>query len=141
MDVRKATAEWRGDLKDGQGRIEFGDGRFEEAYTARSRFEDGDETNPEELIAAAHAACYSMALAHGLAEAGHAPQRVHTEAGVQLEKDEGGFSITTIKLTTEADVPGIDDAAFQQQAEDAKENCPVSKALAGCDIRLDARLV
>ena len=141
MARRTADAEWRGDLETGEGKIEFGDGRFEEAYSAESRFGDGNETNPEELIAAAHAACFSMALSNILAEAGHKPDRVHTEAKVSLEKNDDGPAITTIDLQTEADVPGLDNKAFQEHAEEAKEGCPVSKALGGVEKRLNAKLL
>jgi osmotically inducible protein OsmC len=141
MPNRRATAEWRGDLKSGHGKIKFGDGRFDESYSANSRFGDGKETNPEELIAAAHAGCFSMALSNILAEAGNPPERVHTEARVRLEKKDDGFAITVIHLQTEAKVSGIDNDAFQKHAETAKVNCPVSKALAGCEIRLEAQLL
>lgn len=141
MKKRQATAEWRGDLKSGGGWIRFREGRFDEPYSAASRFEDGRGANPEELIAAAHAACYSMALSGALADAGKQPIRVHTEAKVQLENQEDGFAITTIELVTKAEVPEIGDDEFQATAEEAKKNCPVSKALAGCDIRLEARLL
>jgi lipoyl-dependent peroxiredoxin len=140
MPVRKAEAEWRGDLESGGGTIRFGDGRFEEPYAASSRFGEGTQTNPEELIAAAHAACYAMALSAGLAEGGHPPKRVRTEAEVDLAKTDGGFEIGVITLHVEAEVPGITEDAFRNQAEAARANCPVSKALAGCEIRLDARL-
>jgi osmotically inducible protein OsmC len=140
MQTRKAEAEWHGDLKDGEGTIKLGNGRFKEPYSATSRFGDGKGTNPEELIAAAQAACYSMALAHTLAEGGHAPKRVHTEAAVKLEKRDSGFTITTIPLKTEAEVPDVEDEAFQEFAEHAKETCPVSNALENCDIQLEATL-
>lgn len=140
MQTRRGTAEWRGTLEEGEGRISFGDGRFDEPYTAASRFKSGTGTNPEELLGAAHAACFSMALSHGLAQAGHAPERVRTDADVQLEESDGGFSLTTIRLKTEARVPGLDENTFQQIATEAKENCPVSKALKGCNIELEARL-
>jgi len=131
MATRSSSAEWRGNLKDGSGKMRLGSGAYEGAFSFASRFENGTGTNPEELIAAAHAGCYSMALSHGLAQAGHAPKRVATTAKVHLEKVEGGFGITRIELDAEAEVPGIDEAAFRQQAEAAKKGCPVSKALAG----------
>lgn len=140
MIARTATAEWQGDLQGGEGKIEFGDGRFEEPYSADSRFGDGQETNPEELIAAAHAACYSMALSNLLAEADHEPERIQTEAKVKLGKNDEGYRIASVDLKVEAEVPGITEEEFQDRAEEAKESCPVSKALAGCDIRLEARL-
>ena len=141
MVARKAEAEWQGDLPSGSGTISLGSGAYTGAYSFRSRFESGDGTNPEELIAAAHAGCFSMALSHGLASAGHKPERVHTSATVDLEKQGAGFAITRIRLVCEARVPGIDAATFKQQAETAKANCPVSKALAATPIELDARLV
>jgi osmotically inducible protein OsmC len=141
MATRNSSAEWRGNLKDGSGKMRLGSGAYEGAFSFASRFENGTGTNPEELIAAAHAGCYSMALSHGLAQAGHAPKRVATTAKVHLEKVEGGFGITRIELETEAEVPGIDEAAFRQQAEAAKKGCPVSKALAGAEITLKAKLL
>lgn len=141
MIVRNANAEWTGGLKDGSGRLALGSGAFEGRYSFTSRFEDGTGTNPEELIGAAHAACFSMALSAALGRAGYAPQRVATTAKVHLEKQEEGFRITRIALTTEAQVPGIDDAAFQEQARGAKEGCPVSQALQAVEITLEAKLV
>lgn len=141
MTTRNAYAEWHGDLMSGEGKIRFGDGRFDEPYAADSRFKNGKATNPEELIAAAHAACFSMALAQVLAGEDHTPDDISTEARVHLEeeKDGEGYAITAVELSTEVNVSGIEDDAFQHLAEQAKENCPVSKALAGCDIRLEAR--
>lgn len=141
MATRTANAEWRGKLAEGSGEIALGSGAFSGPYSFRSRFETGDGTNPEELIAAAHAGCFSMAFAHGLASAGFEPRSVRTQAKVHLEKTGNAFSITRIDLETEADVPDIDEAAFQQQADTAKRDCPVSKALAGPEITLSARLV
>jgi lipoyl-dependent peroxiredoxin len=141
MPVRKAEARWEGDLPKGKGTMRFGGGAFEGQYSFSSRFEEGEGTNPEELIAAAHAGCFSMALSNGLAKAGHTPTRVDTVASVHLEKTDAGFGITRIELRTDAEVPGIDEAAFKEQAETAKANCPVSKALAAVDITVDARLV
>ncbi len=141
MASRKGSAEWNGDLANGKGLLRVGDGRFEGVYTAASRFGDGTETNPEELIATAHAACFSMALSHVLAEEGFNPVSVKTAANVRLEKEGDGFAVTTVELATKAEVPGIDDATFQKHAQTAVVNCPVSKALSACDIRLDARLV
>jgi len=141
MAVRTSEAEWKGNLREGQGTMKLGSGAFEGRYSFPSRFESGQGTNPEELIGAAHAGCFSMALAAGLAKAGFNPTRVHTTAKVHLEQVEGGFAITKIELATEAQIPGIDNATFQQQAEGAKKNCPVSKALAGTTITLTARLV
>lgn len=140
MPARTATARWEGGLQQGQGSVRLGSGSFEGPYSFKSRFEDGAGTNPEELIGAAHAGCFSMALTVGLERAGYAPTSVETTATVHLERGEGGFRIPSIDLVTTATVPGIDDTAFQQQAEQAKANCPVSVALAGVDIHLDARL-
>jgi len=120
----------------------FGSGAFEGAFSFRSRFKDGTGTNPEELIGAAHAGCFSMAFSNILAEAGFTPERVETTAHVTLEMTEdGGPTITNIALDTEADVPGIDNETFQEHAAAAKDGCPVSKALAATDITLNAKLV
>ncbi len=140
MAVRTAEAEWNGNLREGTGRVKLGSGAFEGSYSFPSRFESGQGTNPEELIGAAHAGCFSMALAAGLTRAGHAPTRIHTTARVHLDKVGEGFGITAIELETEGEVPGIDADTFRQQAEAAKENCPVSKALAGTRIDLKAEL-
>ena len=140
MAVRSAEAEWKGTLREGAGKMKLGSGAYEGSYSFASRFEEGKGTNPEELIAAAHAGCFSMALSAGLTKAGHPPTRVHTTARVHLEKVGDGFGITRIELTTEAQVPGIDNKAFQEQAEGAKKGCPVSKLLAGAQISLTAML-
>ena len=140
MAIRTADAVWKGDLKSGQGSFKVGSGAFEGKYSFPSRFESGQGTNPEELIGAAHAACFSMALSAGLSTAGHPPTSVHTTAKVHLDRGAEGFAITRIELDTEAVVPGVDEAAFRQQAENAKKGCPVSKALAGTQISLSARL-
>jgi lipoyl-dependent peroxiredoxin len=118
----------------------LGSGAFEGAYSFTSRFGDGSGTNPEELIAAAEAGCFSMALSLGLEKAGYQPKRISTTAKVSLEQSAGGFRITTIDLETEAEVPGIEEANFQEQAEQTKKNCPVSVALSGTQINLKARL-
>ena len=141
MPVRKAEAEWKGNLNRGSGRMKLGSGAFEGSYSFASRFKDEPGTNPEELVGAAHAGCFSMALSHMLAETGHIPDVVHTTAKVHIDKVEDGFKITTIELQTEGKVPGIDEKTFQATAEAAKEGCPVSQALAGVDIRLQAKLV
>ncbi len=141
MPMRKASAGWEGSLKEGSGRVALGSGAFEGAYSFRSRFEEGQGTNPEELIGAAHAGCFSMALSAGLGRAGFTPRRIRTEAKVHLEKVGEAFRITRIDLSTEAEVPKIDAQAFQEQAEAAKKGCPVSAALAGVAISLTARLV
>lgn len=137
MPVRTSEATWEGDLKDGNGTMTVGDGEFEGAYTYASRWEDEDATNPEELLGAAHAGCFSMALANALAEDGHTPERIHTTAHVHLE----GTDITRVVLETEAEVPGIDADTFREYAADAKANCPVSKLFAGADIELEATLL
>src|SRR5580704_11662564 len=133
MAQRISDAEWRGDLKDGAGTLKLGSGAFEGKYSFKSRFEDGPGTNPEELIAAAHAACFSMALSAALTGAGHAPKSIRTTAAVHLNKLESGFAINRIELETTGEVPGIDAAAFETFATGAKANCPVSKALAGAE--------
>lgn len=136
----KGSAEWQGDLKSGSGTFTAGDSISGE-YSFKSRFEDGPGANPEQLIAGAHAACFSMALSNILAEAGSPPESVKTDATVTLRLVDGAPSITSIALRAVARVPGIDDAAFQGHANAAKEGCPVSKALAGVpDISLDATL-
>ncbi|HZN11511.1 MAG TPA: OsmC family protein [Blastocatellia bacterium] len=140
MPARTGDAVWEGKIQEGKGRIKLGSGAFEGQYSFSSRFEEGVGTNPEELIAGAHAGCFSMALAAGLGRAGFEPKHVHTTAKVHLEKVEGGFAIGRIDLNTEAAVPGIDEATFQQQAEAAKANCPVSKALSAVKINLTAKL-
>src|SRR5438445_3810099 len=141
MSTRKATAVWEGSLKEGSGRVSLGSGAFEGTYSFRSRFEDGAGTNPEELIGAAHAGCFSMALTAGLGRAGFQPKRVHTTATVHIDKVGEGFEITKIELDVEAEVPNIDDNAFHAQATAAKEGCPVSKALKATPIEFRARLV
>ncbi len=141
MAIRSSEAEWKGNLRNGQGTMKLGSGAFQGPYTFVSRFESGKGTNPEELIAAAHAGCFSMALSAGLSAAGFTPTRVHTTARVHLEPVGQGFGITKIELQTEAEIPGIDEPTFQKEAENAKQNCPVSKALAGPQITLAATLV
>ena len=141
MPVRSASAVWNGTLKDGNGTMKMASGAYEGAYSFGSRFQEETGTNPEELIAAAHAGCFSMALSAGLGKSGFNATRVATSARAHLEKVGEGFQITRIELTTEAEVPGLDEATFQQHATGAKENCPVSKALAGVEISLDAKLV
>ncbi len=140
MPVRNASARWQGDLKGGSGTMKMGSGAYEGSYSFGTRFGEDPGTNPEELIAAAHAGCFSMALTAGLGRSGFAPQSVETKAKAHLEKVGEGFQITRIELSTVASVPDIDDASFQEHATGAKENCPVSKALAGVEISLDASL-
>lgn len=141
MPIRKATAEWEGGLKEGAGRMSIGEGVFEGKYTWASRFEEADGTNPEELIAAAHAGCFSMALSSGLGKAGYTSKRISTTAEVSLDTVEGARTITRVTLKSEAQVPGIDESTFLQVAEEAKKNCPVSRALGGVEITLQARLL
>jgi osmotically inducible protein OsmC len=142
MPVRSAEAQWNGNLREGNGTMKTGSGAYDGAYSFGSRFESAQGSNPEELIAAAHAGCFSMAFAAGLTRAGFSPTSVHTTAKVHIEPVEGGFGITRIELDTEAKVPGIENAQFQEQAEAAKKGCPVSKALAAVEnITLSAKLV
>jgi osmotically inducible protein OsmC len=141
MAARTSEAEWKGDLLHGKGSIKLGSGAYEGQYSFSSRFESGTGTNPEELIAAAHAGCFSMALSAGLGKGGFTPTRIHTTATVHLEKVGEGFSITRIDLNTEAEIPGIDAATFAKFADDAKKGCPVSKVLAAAQISLTAKLV
>ena len=141
MPTRKADAVWEGDLKSGKGNIKLPSGAFQGQYSFSSRFESGTGTNPEELIAAAHAGCFSMALSAGLAKSGFTPKRVATTASVTLDKVGEGFKITKIHLKTDAQVPGIDEKAFQEHAQKAKAGCPVSQALAATPIELEAKLV
>jgi osmotically inducible protein OsmC len=143
MAKRNGSAEWRGDLQAGSGTVTVGDGVFEGGYSANSRFgeDDSPQTNPEQLIAAAHAACFTMALSNILAGAGHAPDSVRTNAKVTLRFVDDAPTITAIALETTGTVPGIDEAQFQKFAEDAKAGCPVSRALAAVpEITLTARL-
>jgi lipoyl-dependent peroxiredoxin len=141
MPARTATARWEGGLRDGKGAMHLGSGSFDGQYSFSSRFEEGTGSNPEELIGAAHAGCFSMALTAGLESAGFTPTSVETSATVHLVPADGsGFRIGRIDLVTAAEIPGIEPAAFQEQAETAKANCPVSKALAGVDITLEASL-
>jgi osmotically inducible protein OsmC len=141
MATRIGSAVWEGTLKQGKGNVKLGSGTFEGPYSFSSRFEEGKGTNPEELIGAAEAGCYSMALAFNLEKAGHPARRVSTAATVKLEPAANGFKITTIDLKTEAEVPGIDQAKFREQAELTKKTCPVSVALAGTRINLEAKLL
>ena len=139
---RTGSAVWLGNLKQGTGSLSTAGGALHDTpYSFGSRFENGAGTNPEELIAAAHAGCFSMAFAAALGKNGFNPKRVNTTANVHLTKGDAGFSINLIELQTEASVPGIDEAKFQEIAETAKKTCPVSKALAGPEIKLQAKLV
>ena len=141
MAVRKAQAVWNGGLQDGNGHLKTGSGAVDQNYSFSSRFEEGAGTNPEELLGAAHAGCFSMALASGLGKAGFSPKRVSTTAAVHLTKTDAGLAISRIDLTTEAEVPGIDAATFAEHAEATKKGCIVSRALAAVEMRLDAKLV
>jgi osmotically inducible protein OsmC len=140
MPTRTGRAEWSGDLASGQGAFGFGEGKnaYQGTYSSPSRFESGEGSNPEELIAAAHAGCFSMAFAAALTRADHPPTQIKTQARVHLDKTDAGWTITRIELETEAVVPGIDDATFQDVAQGAKENCPVSRALSSAEISLHA---
>ena len=141
MVVRTSSAEWHGRVRDGTGSVSLGSGAFEGPYSFGSRFEEESGTNPEELLGAAHASCFSMALSLLLTEAGYTPARIRTLAKVSIERSGDGFAITHIGLVTEGDVPGLDLTSFSAHAEVAKATCPVSKALAGVDISLEANLV
>ncbi len=138
--LRKASAVWKGSIKEGKGSVKTETGLLDAPYSFTSRFESGKGTNPEELIGAAHAGCFSMALSLMLGEAGFEPQEISTTAEVKIEKDGDGFTITGIKLLTEAVVPGIDRDTFVKHAEEAKAGCPVSRALQGTEISLEAKL-
>lgn len=138
MAIRTSSAEWKGSLKEGAGTMKLASGAYEGPFTFASRFETGPGTNPEELIAAAHAGCFSMFLSALLTEAGFPPRRISTTATVHLD---AGPTITLIELNTEADVPNISEEAFQKYAAAAKKDCPVSKALTGPEIRLKAKLI
>lgn len=142
MPIRTANAEWKGTLREGSGTMRLGSGAWEGPYSFGSRFESAAGTNPEELLGAAHAGCFSMALSANLVAVGHPPKVIRTTAEVGLEAMRGGYLIKSIKLVTRAVVPGMDETAFRETAEDAKKNCPVSKALGGgVEIELDASLV
>ncbi|MHC1771939.1 MAG: OsmC family protein [Flexilinea sp.] len=138
MAIRTAQAEWNGTLKEGHGTMKLGSGAYEGAYSFASRFEEAPGTNPEELIGAAHAGCFTMFLSALLSDAGFTPKRLSTNAKVYLK---AGPVIARIDLATEGEVPGIDESEFLKQAENAKKDCPVSKALAGVEINLTAKLI
>ena len=140
MAVRNADAQWSGGLMNGKGEMKLGSGAFEGPFSFKSRMEEGTGTNPEELLGAAHAGCFSMQFSAMLEHAGFPPERIHTAAKVYFGLEGGGFAITKIELTTEGQVPGIDNAKFQELAQAAKTSCPVSKALAGTEITLNATL-
>jgi osmotically inducible protein OsmC len=139
--TRTAKASWQGDVPDGGGRIGVGSGAYEGPFTLRARVSDVERsTNPEELIGAAHAGCFTMSLANLLSESGHPPADLNTTARVRLEQLDTGFTITGIELQTTGEVPGVDADTFAKLAEQAKDTCPVSRALAGTEITLEARL-
>ncbi len=140
MPIRISEAVWEGDLIKGKGKMRLGSGSFEGSYSFGSRFEQAPGTNPEELIGAAHAGCFSMALSMMLGQAGYKVDHIRTTAKVHIDKVAEGFKITTIELETEGQVPGIDERTFREKAEAAKKGCPVSMALTGVDIRLKAGL-
>ncbi|MEV7044448.1 OsmC family protein [Amycolatopsis sp. NPDC051061] len=141
MATRMSTARWQGSIVEGSGSMALGSGAYEGSFSFLSRFEDGKGTNPEELIAAAHAGCFSMAFTHILEGAGYSPRSVETSAAVRLSSVEGGFEISRIDLKTQADIPGIDGNDFAKLADAAKAGCVVSKALAAVEITLEATLV
>ncbi len=140
MPIRKGFAVWEGSFREGKGTVKVESGLFEGQYSASSRFENGPGTNPEELIGAAHAGCFSMSLALALSGKKTPPKRIETTAEVKIEPAGQGFKITSIALHTVAEVPGITEADFLEVAKAAKEGCPVSQALAATPITLDARL-
>lgn len=142
MPARSADARWEGSITEGKGTMRLGSGAFEGPYSFQSRFEEGAGTNPEELVGAAHAGCFSMQLSALLTRAGSPPNSIATTASVYLEKAGEGFRIPRIELRTEAEVPGMDEATFREHAEKAKAVCPVSQALGGVDaITLEAKLL
>lgn len=140
MPTRTAHARWEGTLEDGKGSLDFGNGAFTGAYSFGSRFEGGAGTNPEELLGAAHAGCFAMAFSLVLGLAGFTPDYIEATVHVTVKPQDGGFKITKSHIVCEAKVPGLDPAAFQRHAEAAKANCPVSRALAGTEITLEATL-
>jgi lipoyl-dependent peroxiredoxin len=140
MAVRQAQAEWEGTLREGSGRMSLSSGAYKGAYTFSSRFEEGEGTNPEELIGAAHAGCFSMAFSGDLTKAGYTPTKIMTKAEVHLERVDDKPTVTRIHLVTEADVPGIEENAFKEIAEGAKDGCPISRLLSAAEITLEATL-
>jgi lipoyl-dependent peroxiredoxin len=141
MATRNASATWNGNLMEGDGTMALGSGAWEGPFTFKSRFEEGQGTNPEELIGAAEAGCFTMQLAHNLSEAGHVPDSVQTQAKVHIRNIDGNPTISQIDLVTRARVPGLDDAAFQETAKATKDACIISRALAGVsNITVDATL-
>lgn len=141
MPTRKSEAKWQGNLQTGKGHIKLGSGAFEGDYSFGTRFENQAGTNPEELVAAAHAGCFSMALSFMLSTAGFTPDYVNTTAAVRLDKVGEGFKVTGIELSTEGKVPNLDEAKFKEFAEKAKKECPISQLLSGAPITLQAKFV
>ncbi len=142
MTVRNGSSDWHGDIRSGSGTVTVGDGVFQGAFSFASRFAEGEGTNPEQLIAAAHAGCFTMALSNVLTQAGHPPESLHTNAVVDMRNIEGAPTLTRINLDTEGRVPGIDEQQFADYADQAKKTCPVSRALAGVpEMELTARLL
>lgn len=140
MAKSAAEARWEGSLKEGKGMMKLGSGSYEGPFTFDTRFGDKPGPTPEELLGAAHAGCFSMAFSAELGKAGYTPNLIHTTAQPVLQKVDGGFAIKRVQLKTEADIPGIKEDEFQQIAQGAKDGCPVSKALAGVEIELEASL-
>ncbi len=140
MAIRSATARWEGTLKEGAGKLSLGSGAFEGQYSFSTRFEEGTGTNPEELLGAAHAGCFAMALNAALERAGHTPNYVHADAKVHLNRVDDALTINQVDLIVEAEVPGVDDATFQQFATDAKNTCIISRALNIPEVTLQATL-
>lgn len=140
MAIRTGSAEWTGSIKDGAGRMKAESGNLDAPYSIKTRMEDQPGSNPEELIGAAHAGCFSMAMAAALSKAGTPPTKIETSAKVHLEQKDGGWVIPLIELTTKATIPGMEDATFQALAAQVKQECPVSKVLSGAEIRLTASL-
>ena len=138
MSIRNASAVWNGTLKEGKGSMKLGSGAFEGAFTFASRFEEGTGTNPEELVGAAQAGCFSMFLASLLTKAGYPPDEIRTSARVHLGE---GPRITLIELETEAQVPNLDEETFQENVTSAKDDCPIALAVSGPELRVTARLV
>jgi osmotically inducible protein OsmC len=141
MAIRKASARWDGNLREGKGLVKLGDAGLETAYSFHSRFEDGVGTNPEELLGAAHAGCFSMAFSADLGRAGYDPEWIQTDAEVHFQKLEQGWRVTKITLHTEAKVPGLDENEFQEIAQASKIGCPISNALGSVDVSLEAKLI
>ena len=140
MKTRRAHVRWEGNLREGQGEVDFGQGAFSAPYSFASRFEDGDGTNPEELLSAAHASCFAMSVSRVLSDAGFKPDFFEVTARVTISPQEGAFRISRSHLTCEAGIPGINATTFAGHAENARTHCPISKALAGTRITLESRL-